>query len=61
MRKKKLNPEKLDVQGFATEPDLGPPKGTAHAHVSGYGPGCPSVCPNCWHTTSIENTGTSPA
>ena len=57
MRKKKLDPETLDVQGFQTLPDAGAAGGTVHGHVSGaYGPACASQCPNCPGTGSIENT-----
>lgn len=56
MRKKKLDPETLTVQGFETLPGSEPARGTVHGHASGaYGPQCASLCPNCWHLTSIEN------
>ncbi len=54
-RKKKLDPDKLTVQGFETMPEPAAAQGTVHGYASGDYGGCPSLCPNCWHLTSLEN------
>lgn len=60
MRKKRLNPEKLRVQSFQPAPEPEVPQGTVHAYATGvWGPRCPTVCPNCPGTPSIENTDTT--
>jgi hypothetical protein len=61
MRKKKLDPETLVVQAFETLPEPRPLKGTVHGYASGaWGAQCVSLCPNCWHTTSIDNDDPPP-
>ena len=52
MRKKKLNPETLDVQGFEPAPRPEARNGTVHGYITGaFGPACASDWPNC-----IDNT-----
>jgi hypothetical protein len=59
IRKLKLNLDALRVQAFETMP-APPPEadGTVHGYNSGRAgdPRCASLCPDCVHTGSIENT-----
>lgn len=58
IRKLKLSLDALRVQAFETMPAPPEAGGTVHGYNSGrYGdPRCASLCPNCVHTGSIENT-----
>lgn len=53
IQKLTLDPDSLRVQTFAPE-RLEDARGTAFGYSGQYGPGCPSVCPNCG-VTSVEN------